>query len=132
MITSAQEFCRLRESSNPQEYLRAATEAAPIGVWREIISSRPDMRIWVVLNKAVPLAILEELAESPDVDVRESVARKRKVTDAIAVRLAKDKEETVRAALARNRKLSESVLRILRLDTSQLVQEALESRRKNG
>ncbi len=132
MITSAAEFCRLRESTNPDDYARAAAEDAPIEVWREIISSRADMRVWVVLNKTVPLEILEELAGACDVEVRDAVARKRKITEAIAVRLAKDKDETVRAALARNPKISNSILAILSLDTSRLVQGALDDRRKNG
>jgi len=132
MITSANEFCRLRESSDRGEYSRAAIEEAPIEVWREIVSTRPDMRVWVVLNKTVPLEMLEELTSAPEVEVRNAVARKRTLNEALAVRLAKDVDETVRAALARNPKTPDSALELLNLDSSRLVQEALCARKENG
>ena len=43
MIETAHEFYRLRTSRLPSEYLRAAHEAAPLAVWREVIATMPDM-----------------------------------------------------------------------------------------
>jgi hypothetical protein len=93
MISTAEEFCRLRESENPEEYRRAAHEDAPIEIWREIIATRPDMRSWVAHNKTVPIEILDLLSGDSDANVRHVVAGKRKITEAIALRLAKDPDE---------------------------------------
>lgn len=125
MITTVEEFCRLRESEIEEEYLRAAHEEAPLEVWRGIIASRPDMRTWVVLNRSVPLEILDELSRDTDTMVRYAVARKRKITEAIALRLAKDPDESVRAALIYNRKLPAVALAVLRADPSPLGQRIL-------
>jgi hypothetical protein len=132
MITSVKEFIRLRESGDPHEYSRAASEEAPKSVWREIMDIRHDMRLWVAQNKTVPLDILEELAGDPDPKVRDMVARKRKISEAIALKLAKDSEASIRAALARNPKLPAPALAVLKLDASPLVQEALRSREERG
>jgi len=129
MISTAAEFCRLRESENPEEYLRAANEEAPIEVWREVVASRPDMRSWVAHNKTVPVEILEELSSDLDVDVRCVIARKRKISEAIALRLAKDPDENVRAALVFNQKLPASALTVLRSDTSEFVQKTIREKR---
>lgn len=39
MFTSAEEFVALRSSSIKSEYDRAATEEAPISVWRDVIKN---------------------------------------------------------------------------------------------
>lgn len=132
MITTAEEFCRLRESEIPEEYGRAAHEDAPLEVWRLIIETKPEMRVWVAQNTTVPLGILEELAGDSDVRVRHMVAMKRKISEAIAVRLARDEDDGVRAALARNAKLPDAALAILRADRTPLIQEALACRERNG
>lgn len=126
MISSAAEFCRLRESENPEEYHRAAHEEAATEIWIEVINQRPEMRFWVAQNKTVPIEVLEILASDPDSSVRDMVARKRKITEAIALKLAEDPDETVRAALAINRRLPASVLAKLEHDQSPLVVSALE------
>ena len=130
MISSAAEFCRLRESENPEEYHRAAHEEAPIEIWIEVVKRRPDMRFWVAQNKTVPFEVLEILASDADCRVRDMVARKRKITEAIALKLAEDPDETVRAALAINRKLPASALAKLQRDQSPLVIATLE--KQNG
>jgi hypothetical protein len=76
MIRSAEEFRRLRESDNPDEYWRAAHEEAPLDVWLEVIRRWPDMRFWVAHNKTVPLSVLEVLVNDPDEKVRDMVLRK--------------------------------------------------------
>ena len=127
MISSAAEFCCLRESNNPEEYHRAAHDEAPNEVWMNVIDQRPDMRFWVAQNKTVPIEVLEVLAPDSDSKVRDMVARKRKITEAIALKLAEDSDETVRAALAVNKKLPSSVVAKLRQDQSALVVAALEN-----
>lgn len=77
MIDSPEEFRRLRESEDPEAYLRAAHEEAPLEVWLEVIRRWPDMRFWVAQNKTVPLSVLEILVRDPDERVRDMVLRKR-------------------------------------------------------
>lgn len=43
MIESSNEFVRLRKSSEPAEYLRAAEESAPLHVWLDVLKVFPDM-----------------------------------------------------------------------------------------
>lgn len=132
MIATSDEFKRLRESAEPSEYIRAASDEAPVEVWREIVAEMPEMRFWVAQNKTVPIEILEDLARCSGVDVRCMVARKRKITESIGLILAEDGDETVRAALARNPKLPKAVQNVLLGDPSPLVQEALVAHRQNG
>ena len=131
MIATAQEFKRLRESTDPEEYGRAASDEASLEVWREVIDEMPEMRFWVAQNKTVPIEILELLSVSTDAQVRGMVARKRKITESIAVRLASDPDQTVRAALAVNAKLPDVARNILLSDPSPLVQDALVRRNQN-
>ncbi|MEM7012783.1 MAG: HEAT repeat domain-containing protein [Verrucomicrobiota bacterium] len=134
MIETAEEFCRLRESLNPEEYNRAAHEEAPLQIWGEIIRARPDMRQWVAQNKTVPIKILEILAEEADSKTRLMVAGKRRITEEIALKLATDVDEGVRARLARNPNLPNSAIKLLRQDPSPLVRDALSPRiaQENG
>ena len=76
MIESADEFRRLRESENREEYLRAAHDEAPVEVWMEVIRRWPDMRFWVAQNKTVPVSVLQVLVNDPDENVRDMVQRK--------------------------------------------------------
>ena len=39
MINSAEEFVRLRLSDNMEEYLKAAWDEAPFGVWLQVIKN---------------------------------------------------------------------------------------------
>lgn len=129
MITSAEEFVRLRTSEDPAEYGRAASEEAALGTWLDVIARFPEMRSWVAHNKTVPLEVLERLVDDPDSLVRHTVATKRKLTPDLFYRLVLDEDETVRAALACNAKAPPTVLDRLRNDRSALVREAALSRR---
>jgi hypothetical protein len=73
VIESAEEFLRLRTSDDPDQYRQAAHDQASEGTWRDVIDRFPDMRVWVAQNKTVPLPILEELRNDPDVRVRSMV-----------------------------------------------------------
>ncbi len=76
VIDSAEEFVRLRTSEDPDDYRRAAHEAASDDTWRDVIERFPDMRFWVAQNKTVPLSILETLRHDPDQRVRWMVRSK--------------------------------------------------------
>ncbi len=106
MIISAQEFIQLRTSDQKEEQERASREPAENLVWLDVIQKFPDYKVWVVHNKTVPVEILEILAQDKRVEVRISVAMKRKINDNIFNLLSGDKDESVRHALLCNTKLS--------------------------
>jgi hypothetical protein len=113
MIQSAAEFIRLRTSSAKADYDRAATDEAPLEVWRDLIKNHPDMKSWVAHNKTVPMEILDVLSTDRESDVRNAVARKRKLTKALFEKLARDADEGVRLAVAYNANTPDEVLRLL-------------------
>lgn len=121
MITSADEFVRLRTSEVMEEYNRAAHDEATDEVWIDVIARFPDMKKWVAHNKTVPLKILELLSRDPDPEVRWYVATKRKATPEIMSRLADDVEEGVRHRIACNAKTPQEILERLAYDSSLLV-----------
>lgn len=105
MITSASEFYRLRLSDDLAEQTRATHEAvSDEAIWHIVIAQHPDLKVWVVRNKTVPLSILRILAVDENPSVRREVAGKRKLDDALFMALAADKDESVRAALIANQK----------------------------
>jgi hypothetical protein len=124
MITSADEFVRLRTSSERDLYSRAAGEPAPEEVWLEVIKKYPEMRKWVAHNKTVPNTILAVLADDPDYEVRWMVAQRRKADPAVLEKLARDPHESVRERVACNRKTPTTLLRRLADDPEAFVAEA--------
>lgn len=136
MIETAEEFRKLRLSEDPSEYQRAAREEAPLEVWSEVIARFPELKIWVVHNKTVPLEILRVLANDQDVIVRERVACRRKLTEELFVLLAKDPSSSVRGTVAGNAKVPKHVLEQLKNDVNEWVsseaKEALERRFSEG
>ena len=63
MISSAEEFLKLRTSEIKEEQDRASLGCADNNIWLEIIHNYPDYKFWVVHNKTIPIDILEQLAE---------------------------------------------------------------------
>ena len=125
MITSAEEFKRLRESEIMEEYNRAAWEEASIEVWRDVLKKYPELAFWVAHNKTIQLEILRELAKHPDSKVRDMIAMKRKITDDIVDLLKDDKEESVRCTLMDNRKITLEQKMRIRTDDSEHLQNKL-------
>jgi hypothetical protein len=62
------------------EYSRAATEDVHLDVWWEVVRVHPEMKAWVVHNKAVPIEIIEALSRDEDVAVRYFLSMKLKGT----------------------------------------------------
>ncbi|MBF4164025.1 hypothetical protein [Nocardioides acrostichi] len=127
MIESADEFVRLRTSAAPEDYRRAAHDAAPVRIWLEVIDRYPHMRPWVAHNKTVPIEILTVLASDSEAEVRCAVADKRKLTVGLFRQLAADPDEGVRTRVAYNRKAPVELLETLALDPAVLVHEAARS-----
>lgn len=130
MITTAEEFIKLRSSERPEEYARAAQEEASSQTWEEIIEKYPDYKKWVIHNKTVPIEILEKLAKDSNPSIRAEVARKRKINDVIFQILAADKNENVRYALACNSKLTVDKLQQIKKDGSEWFTNAVAERIK--
>lgn len=128
MLSSAEEFVKLRNSEDHSERLRAAHDSAPMHVWFDVLSKFPAMRGWVAHNKTVPIEVLAILAMDPDADVRFTVAAKRKLNLQLFDTLAKDPDESVRARVARNAKVPRHVLHQLLSDPWLLVASAASSR----
>jgi hypothetical protein len=127
-INSAEEFMRLRYSTNPEEYRRASNEDAAPEVWRDVIARYPDARIWVAQNKTVPLEVLAVLVSDPDPRVRSMVALKRKLTPDLLDQLAQDSNDSVRLHVAMHNNTSESTLSTLLNDPWENIREAAAKR----
>ncbi len=128
MITTAEEFYRLRTSKNKEDYDRATYEDLPLNVWLEIVGKYPEMRSWVAHNKTVPIEILEILVRDSDVSVRCSVAVKRKLPEHLQLLLAQDDDDSVRERLVWNPKATKKVLQFLSNDKEHHIGE--KARRK--
>lgn len=113
MIRSAEEFVRLLSSDVKSEYRRAREEQAAPGVWEDVIARYPEDRVWVVLNRTSPIALLARLAEDEDASVRSAVAGTRRIDLETFRRLARDSDAGVRLAVARNANVPSSVLESL-------------------
>lgn len=121
MISSAEEFVRLRSSEVRAEYELAANGEASIDVWRDVIERFPDYREWVAQNKTVPVEILTELAIDQDPRVRKSVARKRKLSAELFEQLARDNDATVRNRIIYNAKTPMQLIEFLTNDAEEWV-----------
>jgi hypothetical protein len=128
MIRSADEFQRLRTSSKPEEYGRAATEAADEAVWLDVLEKYPDMRFWVAQNKTVPLGVLRLLASDEDPRVRSMVAMKRTLDPEAFALLVRDEDVRVRHRVACNPKAPTEVLHQLSKDVDRYVAAAATER----
>jgi len=124
VISTAAEFVRLRTSEDPSEYSRAAREEAPESVWLQLIRGFPEMRVWVVHNKTVPLSILEILSRDASAAVRSAVADKRKLTTELRRLLSRDSDAGVRARVAHNAKCEREILEALAQDQEVIVRSA--------
>jgi hypothetical protein len=88
------------------------------------------MKLWVVHNKTVPLAVLTLLATDPDANIRSAVATKNKLPLDLMALLANDPDESVRQRIAYNKNADFSVLDKLSRDQSELVSTSARNRIK--
>lgn len=123
MIISAEEFVSLRSSSNPENYLRSINESTTLEIWFEIIHDYQSMREWVVLNKTIPLEVLETLINDNDPAVRRNIAMKNKLTRNMFDSLIEDKDASVRNRLIYNKNIPKDLLQKLASDKELFVRE---------
>lgn len=126
MITSAEEFLRLRSSDDLEEQDRASWEEADISVWYEVLKQYPDtgeqeapngpipegawIRKWVAHNKKLPEAIIRILAKDSSWRVRNTIAMKRKTPPDVLKDLSTDPDEGIRHSVAFNKKTPKYIL----------------------
>jgi hypothetical protein len=133
MIENADEFVHLRESDDPDLYLRATNDSASVEVWLDVIAKYPDMASWVAHNKTIPVEIMDLLAKSDDVRVRWTIAAKRRCPPALLEVLAGDRDPTVRLRVACNAKVPLPILqRLLQDPWERVVEVAQERLRERG
>lgn len=128
MIESFKEFADLVERDEEESHFRLKTETAPVPVWEEVLSQRPDLKRVVTLNKTLNDQVLRLLAKDEDPSVRCDVANRRALPLEIFELLARDPDESVRARIAWNKKTPDEVLRHLLTDGSQIVIEPVKRR----
>ncbi|MEK4351584.1 hypothetical protein MKX41_12120 [Paenibacillus sp. FSL R5-0475] len=132
MINSAEEFVRLRLSDNMEEYLKAAWDEAPFEVWLQVIETYPEMREWVAHNKAIPIEIMEILADDADERVRFNVATKNRLPESLQMKLAKDLDSSIRKRIVYNKKATFRVLTILLNDDDEDIRVLAKNRVDEG
>lgn len=124
MIKTAEEFVRLRTSEDHIEQRRSATEFLGEKLCTEIIETFPEMKVWIIHNKTVPIAILRTLAEDTDRQIRAAVASKRKLDIGLFQRLANDQDDMVRNSIVNNAKTPVDILRDLTVDAEEYIRNA--------
>jgi hypothetical protein len=128
IITSAEEFVRLRSSQDPKEYHLAAWGEATDEVWLEVIKKYPDYVQWVAHNKSISLNIVRLLSTHPDWRVRSSIAEKRKTPPDVLRALAKDEDDSVRMRVVYNAKTPQEILEFLLNDPWENIREKAQQR----
>jgi len=132
MISSAEEFKRLRTSENLEEQQLSAIESADIKVWYDVIQKFPELKKWVVQNKTIQIEVLEHLVSDKDDKVRYAIARKRKINNRIFDILKSDSDESVRHALICNTKLTLDLKKKIKTDDSDWLRNELNEKIKTG
>ena len=123
MIVSAEEFVFLRNSIDPENYLRAINDSTTLEIWFEIIHNYQCMREWVVLNKTIPIDVLGILIHDDNPAVRRNIAMKNKLTREIFDTLVEDEDASVRNRLIYNKNIPNDLLRKLTTDEELFVRE---------
>ncbi|MCB9855550.1 MAG: hypothetical protein H6818_07655 [Phycisphaerales bacterium] len=121
MITSVQQFIELNDSDSPELRRLGRTLGATDEVWNELLRNHLEYWEAVVLNKSIPIAILDRLAECGNDKVRDLVAMKRKLSLYAMRLLATDADPGVRLTLVRNPKIDIEVLREMLSDEDEYI-----------
>jgi len=118
MIASAWEFKQLCESESDAS---SAWQQAEDQTWIDILAVYPELARCVAGNKTIPEFIIEQLASSENVDVRWSIACKRRLSEGVMSRLAQDADATVRHRIVCNPKVTPQILELLSVDPDKMV-----------
>lgn len=127
-MVTVEQIVSIAESPDPRVRRQIVSLDAPADVWRALLSSRPELRRAVALNKQLPAQVLADSAGDEDANVRIDVAMKRRLPPELHLLLANDADESVRHRVAFNPKTPIDVIRRLADDPSTLV--STEARRR--
>ena len=122
-IESIEEYLKLSNSDKKEDYDRTIREELSEELVSVIIKNYPNKHSLLVHNKFVPIEALRILAMSNNVDVRFTVAMKKKCDRSIFGILMKDEDFSVRMAVVRNNKLPIDLLEILTFDKEYEISE---------
>ena len=123
MIYNIEEYFRLKNSENKEDYDRVIREELSFELISDILENYPRTKSWLVHNKFIPIEVLRILATDKDVDVRFTVAMKKKCDRFVFETLMKDKVGSVRMAVVRNNKLPIDLLETLTFDNDNEIAE---------
>jgi hypothetical protein len=123
MIYSIEEYLELSNSDNKEDYDRVIREELSEELISNILKYYPEKHSWLAHNKFVSIEVLRILALDNNVDVRFTVAMKKKCDRSIFEILMKDEDFSVRMAVVRNNKLPIDLLKILISDKDSEIAE---------
>ncbi len=132
MITSAEEFEKLRCSDNMADQDRATWEEASVEIWLDVIERYSHLKSWVIHNKKVPHKILEILSDDNDSTIRGFVAHKGSAGLELLWKMYKDESSSVRSGVIANRKVPKEILEILSHDPDEDVAEFAKKKLQSG
>jgi len=108
-IDSAEAFQQLlADPATPREAIVSVT--ADSALWWEVLRRWPHTAVWVAANRALPLAIIEHLAQSPMLQVRAALASNGGLPERVMQQFAHDPSDLIRVRLVCNAQLPRSVL----------------------
>ena len=116
MINTIDEYLNLANSDNPIDNNKTKTEDLSLDVAMAIINDHPKRKSWLVHNKCISGEILQLLSVDEDVDVRFTVAMKKKCGRNIFKTLMNDSDFSVRLATIRNNKFPIDLLETMSND----------------
>jgi hypothetical protein len=105
LISNIDEYIKLADNDNLEDNNRVKNEELSSSVIFEIIQNYPERKSWLVHNKHIPIEILKLLSKDEDIDVRFTIAMKKKCNRSIFEVLMNDSDFSVRMAIVRNNKL---------------------------
>lgn len=127
-MNNAEIFIRYMNSDNIEDQSIARNLPLSVDECHRIIESHPDLKQWVVLNKKVPVQILDELSRDGDENIRHWVACKNSITPEIAQRFLSDPSPMVRIRLLYNKKVPIPIKMLLLEDEDEWVVEQARER----
>ena len=126
MISSAEEFIGLVESSVAVDNSRAVIEEASDEVWLDVANKYPDYEGYIIQNNTISLEVIDFLSRSKNCNTRHDVAMKRGAGENVLIKLSRDDHPIVRQAVAANKKTPRATLRQLCSDVDHRVSKVAE------
>jgi len=105
VIDNIEEYLKLANSDDIEENKKTISSELSPDVISSIINKYPDRKSWLVRNKHIPLEILRTLSTDKCIDVRFTIAMKKKCDRGIFETLMNDTDFSIRMAVVRNNKL---------------------------